>query len=260
MGSSPRGRGKQHARRVDREAPGLIPAWAGKTSEFTRMTRRGRAHPRVGGENYPTEESSGTASGSSPRGRGKLLDGVDDDAGPGLIPAWAGKTTPPRSPRPPARAHPRVGGENIVDRIKPALTDGSSPRGRGKLALTSHAERSAGLIPAWAGKTSSVQAAAPPMRAHPRVGGENASRPRFFRISHGSSPRGRGKHEARLRSAGFCGLIPAWAGKTQACPPFPKRPWAHPRVGGENRYPRINGDKAGGSSPRGRGKLELDGL
>ena len=27
-------------------------------------------------------------------------------------------------------------------------------------------------------------------------------------------------------------------------------------MGGENRYPRINGDKAGGSSPRGRGKLK----
>ena len=198
-GSSPRGRGKRACPDPQRLEPGLIPAWAGKTTRAACRPRGTRAHPRVGGENYPTEESSGTASGSSPRGRGKLLDGVDDDAGPGLIPAWAGKTTPPRSPRPPARAHPRVGGENIVDRIKPALTDGSSPRGRGKLALTSHAERSAGLIPAW-------------------------------------------------------------AGKTQACPPFPKRPWAHPRVGGENRYPRINGDKAGGSSPRGRGKLELDGL
>ena len=50
-----------------------------------------------------------------------------------------------------------------------------------------------GLIPAWAGKTRN-----PPDRrnvdtAHPRVGGENGVARLAYRMSTGSSPRGRGK-------------------------------------------------------------------
>ena len=51
-------------------------------------------------------------------------------------------------------------------------------------------------------------------------------------------------------------LIPAWAGKTNQVIGRYGTVWAHPRVGGENQHPRINGDKAQGSSPRGRGKPE----
>ena len=76
----------------------------------------------------------------------------------------------------------------------------------------------------------------------------------FVMRGSGSSPRGRGKLCSVSRQAHAMRLIPARAGKTDShlCSHFLL--WAHPRAGGENRYPRINGDKAGGSSPRGRGK------
>ena len=71
--------------------------------------------------------------GSSPRGRGKRF-GQEEVAGvEGLIPAWAGKTCPPRTRLAAPWAHPRVGGENISSSVPPLMRSW--------------------LIPAWAGKT-----------------------------------------------------------------------------------------------------------
>ena len=50
-------------------------------------------------------------------------------------------------------------------------------------------------------------------------------------------------------------LIPAWAGKTRRREGLGKLARAHPRVGGENRALVVPIVFAGGSSPRGRGKL-----
>ena len=70
-------------------------------------------------------------------------------------------------------AHPRVGGENVVPKVKAAAAIGSSPRGRGKPISPYQWRQSRGLIPAWAGKTLSKVCQSGRMRAHPRVGGEN---------------------------------------------------------------------------------------
>mgnify|MGYP001674891272 CR=1 FL=1 len=91
-----------------------------------------------------------------------------------LIPAWAGKTN-----------H-----TNFVTRV----TQGSSPRGRGKpiyLYLFLYLTR---LIPAWAGKTPLSHTNQAPEWAHPRVGGENQVTNDTKLTIDGSSPRGRGKH------------------------------------------------------------------
>ena len=50
------------------------------------------------------------------------------------------------------------------------------------------------------------------------------------------------------------GLIPAWAGKTARLTSRRPQPRAHPRVGGENSDWDTMDGRAGGSSPRGRGK------
>ena len=92
------------------------------------------------------------------------------------------------------------------------------------------------------------------MRAHPRVGGENAVMNHPAAAALGSSPRGRGKPPRRVALPTPGGLIPAWAGKTfrgwcrsLSCP-------AHPRVGGENVRRLWRRGRRWGSSPRGRGK------
>ena len=71
LGSSPRVRGKRSCLLSPFGLVGLIPACAGKTAYSSTIRARRRAHPRVCGENDTAAASSGTASGSSPRVRGK---------------------------------------------------------------------------------------------------------------------------------------------------------------------------------------------
>ena len=174
-GSSPRGRGKlQDASRRLRLLR-LIPAWAGKTSTSHGCARRKPAHPRVGGENVITTSAGGVRPGSSPRGRGKRTSTRLQNHVHGLIPAWAGKTFSQRQCSQTESAHPRVGGENTVIGADLFADAGSSPRGRGKRSASMRRTLSLRLIPAWAGKTSGAVLSLALSRAHPRVGGENAS-------------------------------------------------------------------------------------
>ena len=111
-GSSPRGRGKRAV--IDR-ALGLvrlIPARAGKTTVRGRRRRSLPAHPRAGGENMSARVAACCASGSSPRGRGKLGGVSGVETARRLIPARAGKTRWRFRCRNRAPAHPRAGGEN----------------------------------------------------------------------------------------------------------------------------------------------------
>ena len=208
----------------------------------------------MGGENVGLLKGDQIQAGSSPRGRGKRSDRTRQPRRSRLIPAWAGKTHPPPGKACPPSAHPRVGGENS-SRVKgkPAL-QGSSPRGRGKLAPSVLRPAAFGLIPAWAGKTGSADGRDRPRSAHPRVGGENRSSSTSSPGRLGSSPRGRGKPRGNLSPPDASRLIPAWAGKTGPCGDGAHDDWAHPRVGGENVQNMDCDAIPRGSSPRGRGK------
>ena len=167
-----------------------------------------------------------------------------------------------------------MGGENRSGGEAHRAGAGSSPRGRGKRIRGGGAPSRQRLIPAWAGKTTSLAGPSPCAGAHPRVGGENPSKSRMRAAYHGSSPRGRGKHQEPDFECLGVGLIPAWAGKTWNMLMMRSATGAHPRVGGENRtrqgaywldeaHPRVGGENVlaapmivltWGSSPRGRGK------
>ena len=234
LGSSPRGRGKHPILLFLYLTRGLIPAWAGKTKYRPGAARSSWAHPRVGGENSARFSNEADRWGSSPRGRGKLDRARAVGVRLGLIPAWAGKTRLCRTLGMTARAHPRVGGENSGARGGDKVGAGSSPRGRGKLAVCRRGMAVVGLIPAWAGKTGFRRRRLRRRGAHPRVGGENTIRPVLVDVSAGSSPRGRGKPIISRVHSYADGLIPAWAGKTLCHRPGCHRRGAHPRVGGEN--------------------------
>ena len=134
---------------------------------------------------------------------------------------------------------------------------GSSPRGRGKLAVLLLPRSRQRLIPAWAGKTVKPRSRIAWLKAHPRVGGEN-NVCRFGRdYDRGSSPRGRGKPGDGYDAGVSRGLIPAWAGKTRSSPLKGTANEAHPRVGGENLAANGVEGYDQGSSPRGRGKREI---
>ena len=53
QGSPPRGRGKVEKIRNHFNAPGITPAWAGKSSIFGTCSVTVWDHPRVGGEKLP---------------------------------------------------------------------------------------------------------------------------------------------------------------------------------------------------------------
>ena len=173
-----------------------------------------------------------TVKGSSPRGRGKRQRRIEVSAGRGLIPARAGKTSPPRTERGGGQAHPRAGGENEADPYSDETLSGSSPRGRGKRRRGPAVRRPAGLIPARAGKTWRSRRALARRWVHPRAGGENHCAASQISASRGSSPRGRGKPGHDACGGAAAGLIPARAGKTTATTRC--RSTAHPRAGGEN--------------------------
>ena len=151
-------------------------------------------------------------------------------------------------------AHPRAGGENSLTRFLVPVARGSSPRGRGKLALVQVNGAGKRLIPARAGKTLWPPSASSPSRAHPRAGGENGIMVEQHTGELGSSPRGRGKLNATGPALTGTGLIPARAGKTVTACSDGYGHKAHPRAGGENALSVCFGALAAGSSPRGRGK------
>ena len=239
VGSSPRGRGKPPGQCRPHGRVRLIPAWAGKTVIVSPCADSVSAHPRVGGENAQVGMEPPGGAGSSPRGRGKHSRRHPKPRRGRLIPAWAGKTTAHNLRTPGVPAHPRVGGENVLDGCRFDADCGSSPRGRGKRHADALCRPRAGLIPAWAGKTSKSSASGSAPQAHPRVGGENHGLWDAALTQRGSSPRGRGKLEREPGSPEGRGLIPAWAGKTSPPRTLRAAPWAHPRVGGENRLFRV---------------------
>ena len=91
------------------------------------------AHPRVYGENVNTLMAAQTTKGSSPRVRGKHVEGMKRPVRGGLIPACTGKTLPFDARGVRKAAHPRVRGENQAAVSLLVHTNGSSPRVRGKL-------------------------------------------------------------------------------------------------------------------------------
>ena len=172
-GSSPRGRGKPYGLDSQLALSGLIPARAGKTPSTASLSTSRPAHPRAGGENRMSLIAWSRATGSSPRGRGKLVPWPAYHSAARLIPARAGKTSLTCSLTPPPRAHPRAGGENLLLRGGENRREGSSPRGRGKQKLPGVPAPGSRLIPARAGKTHYQPGPPRSLTAHPRAGGEN---------------------------------------------------------------------------------------
>ena len=139
----------------------------------------------------------------------------------------------------------------------PCSSPGSSPRGRGTRAPSVAVPEMDRFIPAWAGNTAFWELFRIKRPVHPRVGGEHAAFSQLHNRPSGSSPRGRGTLKAIVSGYDADRFIPAWAGNTAIRQRKQHEQPVHPRVGGEHiRYWRERyGDD--GSSPRGRGTLDL---
>ena len=213
-----------------------------------------RAHPRACGENFRLLWWVEQPLGSSPRMRGKRSSLHSNLVEDGLIPAHAGKTTKAQEIATQWPAHPRACGENEAPIDKRGRAVGSSPRMRGKRALTLETVYRCGLIPAHAGKTITKLKMLFERWAHPRACGENLSVNGNGVRCKGSSPRMRGKLSAARPATSNIGLIPAHAGKTRSLCCDRSAYWAHPRACGENSARGRRASIPRGSSPRMRGK------
>ena len=153
-----------------------------------------RDHPRVCGEHVSCELDGFAVQGSSPRMRGTPTNDYDFDT--------------------PRRDHPRVCGEHVPAIAPTAPPTGSSPRMRGTRSVGRAVRGGLGIIPAYAGNTSSAWLCMIRIRDHPRVCGEHYFRVVWVSESRGSSPRMRGTPEDLAVATASYGIIPAYAGNT----------------------------------------------
>ena len=154
-GSSPQVRGKHHAYTLERGRTRLIPAGAGKTGCDAGCFKLDAAHPRGCGENFEAWFAIFSYSGSSPQVRGKRVYTTQTLTLSRLIPAGAGKTSPPQEAYRKVPAHPRRCGENFAGTVILIFVFGSSPQVRGKPSWIRLYYLDGRLIPAGAGKTYS---------------------------------------------------------------------------------------------------------
>ena len=215
-GSSPLTRGAPGRRRAIHLLHRLIPAYAGSTPHARHQSPPVWAHPRLRGEHRMTKERCRPMLGSSPLTRG-ARDVLDDAVSVhGLIPAYAGSTTPPQDSPQNKRAHPRLRGEHCGRRLRRARMIGSSPLTRGARFLSGGGAVVGRLIPAYAGSTRRRMPVDRLSTAHPRLRGEHTM-DRFSGFSApGSSPLTRGAQSGERIVLRAARLIPAYAGSTLA--------------------------------------------
>ena len=153
---------------------GIIPAHAGNTGGQREFRHGIRDHPRACGEHGHQHGTHAADQGSSPRMRGTLQGRETKRYCEGIIPAHAGNTHGTRSCHPTARDHPRACGEHSINGKASLTAQGSSPRMRGTHSLRKYTLRHAGIIPAHAGNTDTIDSIIARYKDHPRACGEHA--------------------------------------------------------------------------------------
>ena len=152
-GSSPRMRGTLHVAARCGVLPGIIPAYAGNTWSDTWPAPMPRDHPRVCGEHLHGLQDRHRGRGSSPRMRGTPKIHDAEDMAVGIIPAYAGNTTPRNTVESCNGDHPRVCGEHWWGAAVDVVDEGSSPRMRGTPGRAPSCRPPSRIIPAYAGNT-----------------------------------------------------------------------------------------------------------
>ena len=108
----------------------------------------------MGGEQPESEFGRYKNDGSSPRGRGTVVELERFFHVIRFIPAWAGNRNPPKCSLAFVAVHPRVGGEQANHHRRRETLIGSSPRGRGTDVSNAGDLEINRFIPAWAGNSA----------------------------------------------------------------------------------------------------------
>ena len=232
-GSPPRMRGKVAAISAYNAAPGITPAYAGKSTLHRDDAPLSWDHPRVCGEKKRKGNSPHARTGSPPRMRGKVPAGFLEVVQPRITPAYAGKSVISGSLWLSSRDHPRVCGEKCELVFSLVTLLGSPPRMRGKVEEVTPTNETDRITPAYAGKRLCCRVGSRVTGDHPRVCGEKGVPHRGGTRCRGSPPRMRGKGKKGLKKSPRYGITPAYAGKSYEKRLFLSGSWDHPRVCGE---------------------------
>ena len=232
-GSSPHTRGAPHERRPLALDDGIIPAYAGSTTDKTEALGLSQDHPRIRGEHLRYARAA----------LGEIR----------IIPAYAGSTSTCAQPRTPRRDHPRIRGEHRDHRCSAAVRRGSSPHTRGARDRFVDVSLKFGIIPAYAGSTGRRCRRTPLPADHPRIRGEHAIERKIMMSAPGSSPHTRGARGRRRVGWSWSGIIPAYAGSTPGAGVGRIPVGDHPRIRGEHRTKVYDSAHHRGSSPHTRG-------
>ncbi len=208
--------------------------------------------------NSAADTADQSASGSSPRVRGKRRPVQPTVYSRRIIPARAGQTsmiglTPKKT-----SDHPRACGANDEFANVGRIPNGSSPRVRGKRRRPRPAHQTIRIIPARAGQTRRRTARYRPNPDHPRACGANPPTQSATPSSPGSSPRVRGKPASPSPTSSTRRIIPARAGQTCVRTRDGVPSSDHPRACGANLVGNSFISGYTGSSPRVRGKLAAE--
>ena len=208
-------RGKESHARSKRQAHGITPAYAGKSSRPLRPPECRKDHPRVCGEKQKKSPTGLVTRGSPPHVRGKGADEQGVGGVAGITPAYAGKRVRCSQQALPCTDHPRMCGEKVAMVTTAVSTPGSPPRMRGKDLLIEHCLFTEGITPAYAGKSRYLMRKSGEQKDHPRVCGEKELR-QAIAVQHiGSPPRMRGKVAMFCRAVRAHRITPAYAGKRE---------------------------------------------
>ena len=135
MGSPPPMRGKDTAGKVEILAPGITPAYAGKSPRLAPVNRIRKDHPRLCGEKSHHFGVTTDYLGSPPPMRGKAHKSSGTAFSIRITPAYAGKSP--------------------LAIFKKSLVKGSPPPMRGKVLRENGSVYEIRITPAYAGKSKS---------------------------------------------------------------------------------------------------------
>ena len=231
-----------------------IPACAGETLAGAGRGGKERVYPRVCGGNSHGHPPPPSASGLSPRVRGKPNVLPPSPVSAGSIPACAGETIAPDAVARRRRVYPRVCGGNPTVQTFARRDRGLSPRVRGKRLGLAQGGQVGRSIPACAGETRFRPATGGGGGVYPRVCGGNASSPPCSVVMSGLSPRVRGKRRWTICASASRRSIPACAGETGGGHGVVSCCSVYPRVCGGNTARHRQRAPPSGLSPRVRGK------
>ena len=194
----------------------IIPAYAGSTPTGPSSKSPARDHPRIRGEHLPRDFQGARRGGSSPHTRGAPTGLGSALTLGGIIPAYAGSTSPPPFAARPSGIIPAYAGSTLRCRTR-CRTRWDHPRIRGEHSKNDNwAIAGAGSSPHTRGARADCPRPCRPTWDHPRIRGEHVLVVAGFDTDEGSSPHTRGARPPPAETQRRLRIIPAYAGSTRA--------------------------------------------